>query len=165
MLKPFFSHIVSILNFRSVFPKLPSLENRNKWHLSSLLLCFCSPLFHLVSYPTSQVANWGIWDAKLSKAKAEDVTIPTQLNSGKRRGENEVLKMKQQTETAFTKGDEGKSNDFFFQSQKLGQLLFSLNIKAIIGNVHRWSSSMNVFGTWINALIPRRFAPRKGSEF
>ena len=27
--------------------------------------------------------------------------------------------------------------------------------------VHRWSSSMNVFGTWINALIPRRFAPRK----
>ena len=153
MLKPFFSHIVSILNFRSVFPKLPSLENRNKWHLSSLL-CFCSPLFHLVSYPTSQVANWGIWDAKLSKAKAEDVTIPTQLNSGKRRGENEVLKMKQQTETAFTKGDEKESQMiFFFQSQKLGQLLFSPNIKAIIGYVNRWSSSMNVFGTWINVMI------------
>ena len=55
--------------------------------------------------------------------------------------------MKQQTETAFTKGDERKSNDFFFQSQKFGQLLFSPNIKAIIGNVHRWSSSMTVFGT------------------
>ena len=34
--------------------------------------------------------------------------------------------MKQQTETAFTKGDE--------ESQKLGQLLYSPNIKAIIGD-------------------------------
>lgn len=133
-------------------PELPfcfskASKLREPQQVTALLLCFCSPLFHLVSYPTSQVANWGIWDAKLSKAKAEDVTIPTQLNSGKRRGENEVLKMKQQTETAFTKGDEKESQMIFFQSQKLGQLLFSLNIKAIIGNVHRWSSSMTIFGT------------------
>ena len=36
--------------------------------------------------------------------------------------------MKQQTETAFTKGDEMKESQmiFFFQSQKLGQILRQL---------------------------------------
>ena len=47
---------------------------------------------------------------------------------------------------------------------KLGiKLISKLLPFLIVGtnkNVHRWSSSMNIFGTWINALISRRFAPR-----